>query len=107
MCVYCKGGGDVAGIVSGLRAGRSAVQIPAGARDFFLAKRLYWFGTNGPPIQRVPGALSLWGVNRPGCHADHSPPPSAKSKNEYRCTSAILDGLCRGSFIFKICSLFI
>jgi hypothetical protein len=32
-----------------------------------------------PPIQWVPGALSL-GVNRPGREADHSPPSSAEVK---------------------------
>jgi hypothetical protein len=30
-----------------------------------------------PPIQWVPGALSL-GVKRPGCEAEHSPPSSAE-----------------------------
>jgi hypothetical protein len=37
-------------------------------------------GPTQPPIQRVPGALSL-GVKRPGCEADHSPPSSAEVKN--------------------------
>jgi hypothetical protein len=32
-----------------------------------------------PPIQWVPGALSL-GVKRPGRECDHSPPSSAKDK---------------------------
>jgi hypothetical protein len=32
-----------------------------------------------PPIQWVPGALSL-GVKRPGCEADHSPPSNAEIK---------------------------
>jgi hypothetical protein len=32
-----------------------------------------------PPIQWVPGALSL-GVNRPRLEADHSPPSSAEAK---------------------------
>jgi hypothetical protein len=32
-----------------------------------------------PPIQLVPGSLSL-GVKRPGCEADHSPPSSAGVK---------------------------
>jgi hypothetical protein len=32
-----------------------------------------------PPIQWVPGALSL-GVKRPGCEADHSPPSTAEVK---------------------------
>jgi hypothetical protein len=36
-------------------------------------------GPTQPPIQRVPGALSL-GVLRPGCEADHSPPASAGVK---------------------------
>jgi hypothetical protein len=32
-----------------------------------------------PPIQWVQGALSL-GVKRPGCEADHPPPPTAEVK---------------------------
>jgi hypothetical protein len=36
-------------------------------------------GLTQPPIQWVPGALSL-GVKRPGRDADHSPPSSAKVK---------------------------
>jgi hypothetical protein len=36
-------------------------------------------GPTQPPIQWVPGALSL-GVKRPGREADHSPPSSAKVK---------------------------
>jgi hypothetical protein len=39
-----------------------------------------------PPIQWVPGALSL-GVKRPGREADHSPPPSAEVKNTWSYTS--------------------
>jgi hypothetical protein len=39
-----------------------------------------------PPIQWVPGALSLW-VKRPGCETDHSPPSSAEVKNAWRHTS--------------------
>jgi hypothetical protein len=35
-----------------------------------------------PPIQWVPGVLSL-GVKRPGREADHSPPPSADIKNAW------------------------
>jgi hypothetical protein len=34
-------------------------------------------GPTQPPIQWVPGALSL-GVKRPECEADHSPPCSAE-----------------------------
>jgi hypothetical protein len=36
-------------------------------------------GPTQPPIQGVPGALSL-GVKRPGREADHSPPSSAEVK---------------------------
>jgi hypothetical protein len=36
-------------------------------------------GPTQPPIQCVPGSLSL-GVKRPGLEADHSPPSSAEVK---------------------------
>jgi hypothetical protein len=36
-------------------------------------------GTTQPPIQWVPGALSL-GVKRLGHEADHSPPSSSEAK---------------------------
>jgi hypothetical protein len=36
-------------------------------------------GPTQPPIQWVPGAISL-GVKRPGREADHSPPSSAEVK---------------------------
>jgi hypothetical protein len=39
-----------------------------------------------PPIQWVPGALSL-GVKRPGRESDHSPPLSAEVKNAWSYTS--------------------
>jgi hypothetical protein len=81
VCVVGRCRGSVAGIVSGLQAGRSEVQIPARTKTFFFAQRQYWLGSNGPPIKWVPGALSLE-INRPGRHDDHSPPPSAQVKNE-------------------------
>jgi hypothetical protein len=37
-------------------------------------------GPNQPPIQWVPGVISL-GVKQLGCEADHSPPSSAEIKN--------------------------
>jgi hypothetical protein len=40
-----------------------------------------------PPIQWVPGALTL-GVKRPGCEADNSPPSSAEFKNAWSYTSS-------------------
>jgi len=39
-------------------------------------------GSTQPPIQRLPGALSL-GVKRPGREADHSPPFSAEVNNTW------------------------
>jgi hypothetical protein len=43
-------------------------------------------GPTQPPIQCVPGALSL-GVERPVREADHSPPSSAQVKNAWNYTS--------------------
>jgi hypothetical protein len=43
-------------------------------------------GTTQPPIQWVPGALSL-GVKRPGRGGDHSHPSSAEVKNTWSYTS--------------------
>jgi hypothetical protein len=43
-------------------------------------------GPTQPPIQWVPGALSL-GVKRPGREADHSPSFSAEVKTEWSYTS--------------------
>jgi hypothetical protein len=44
----------------------------AGPTDFSLSVQ--------PPIQWVPGAISL-GIMRPGREADHSPPSNAEMKN--------------------------
>jgi hypothetical protein len=38
-------------------------------------------GHTQPPIQWVPGAISL-GIKRPGHEADHSPPFSAEVRND-------------------------
>jgi hypothetical protein len=66
--------------------------------DRFLPHALYFIiynhptvsrtalGPTQPPIQWVPGALSL-GVKRPGREADHSPPSSAEAKNAWSYTS--------------------
>jgi hypothetical protein len=50
------------------------------------------WGLTQPPIQWVPGALSL-GVKRPGREADHSPPSSAEVKNGRSWTSTPPIGL--------------
>jgi len=43
-------------------------------------------GPTQPPIQWVPGALSV-GVKQPGCEADHSPPCGVEVKNVWSYTS--------------------
>jgi hypothetical protein len=45
----------------------------------FTAMSRMALGPTQPPIQWVPGALSL-GIKQPGLEADHSPPSSAKVK---------------------------
>jgi hypothetical protein len=45
----------------------------------FITTSRMALGPTQPPIQWVPGALSL-GVKQPGCEADHLPPSSAKVK---------------------------
>jgi hypothetical protein len=55
-------------------------RLPAGAGNFSVHHRVQnGSGPTQPPIQWVPGALSL-GVKRPGREADHSPPSSAEVK---------------------------
>jgi hypothetical protein len=53
---------------------------------FFSTESTPTLGSIQPPIQRVPGALSL-GVKRPGRETNHSPPPNAEVKNVRRYTS--------------------
>jgi hypothetical protein len=65
----------------------SRVRFPTGLGIFLFttASRTALDATQ-PPIQWVPGALSL-GVKRPGSEADHSPPSSAKFRNACGYTS--------------------
>jgi hypothetical protein len=60
------------------------INIRGGAEvgDFYLHR----VQTDQPPIQCVPGALSL-GVKRRGRGADHLPPSSAEGKNAWSHTS--------------------
>jgi hypothetical protein len=62
--------------------GRGAeVRVPVGARIFLHSTSSRpALGPTQPPIQWVPGALSL-GVKQPGREGDHSPPTSAEVKN--------------------------
>jgi hypothetical protein len=64
----------------GLDYWSSRVRFPAVAGNFSLHHRVQnGSGSHPPPIQWVPGNLSL-GVKRPGREADHTPPSSAKVK---------------------------
>jgi len=47
-------------------------------------------GPSQPPVQWVPGTLSL-GVKRPGREAENSPPSSADVKNSWNYTSTPQD----------------
>jgi hypothetical protein len=61
------------------------VRVPAGAGNFSLTTPRPALGSTQPPIQWVPGALSLE-VKRPGRETDHSLPSSAKFKNVWNYT---------------------
>jgi hypothetical protein len=65
---------------AGLRAGWLGVRVPVGAGNFLFttASRLAQ-GPTKPPIQWVPGALSLR-LKRPGCEDNHPPPSIAEVK---------------------------
>jgi hypothetical protein len=54
------------------------IRVPSGSIFLFMPSRPA-LGPTQPPIQWVPGALSL-GVKRPGREAHHSPPVSAEVK---------------------------
>jgi hypothetical protein len=70
-----------------LQAGRSGIQVPAGAGNFSLHHRAQnGSGTHPAPIQWVPESPSL-GVKRPGREADRSPSISAEINNAWRYTS--------------------
>jgi hypothetical protein len=55
----------------------------------FSRRTLFPLRPTQPPVQWVPGALSL-GVKRPGRGTDHSPPSSAEVKNASSYTSTPL-----------------
>jgi hypothetical protein len=63
------------------------VRAPQRLRFFlFITASRTVLGPTQPPIQWVPGALSL-GVKRPGREAGHIPPSSAEVKNAWSYTS--------------------
>jgi hypothetical protein len=80
--------GELSGIALGYGLNEWVFESRQGLRIFLftIASRPV-LGPIQPPIQWVPGALSL-GVKQQGCEADHSPPSSAKVKNAWSYTSA-------------------
>jgi hypothetical protein len=71
----------------GLDDWSSTVRFPVGLGIFlFTTVSRTALGLTQPPIQWVPGALSL-GVKRLGLEADHSPPSSVEVKNAWSYTS--------------------
>jgi hypothetical protein len=63
------------------------VRVTVGSRIFLFSKSsIPALRPTQPPIQWVPGVLSL-GVKRPGREADHSPPTSAEVKKMWLYTS--------------------
>jgi hypothetical protein len=61
-------------LVTKLRTGRPGFDFRQGQGSFlYTTASRSALGSNQPPIEWVPDALSM-GVKRPGCNADHSPP---------------------------------
>jgi hypothetical protein len=78
--MYCNPRDSSVGIALGygLDDRGSRVRFPAGLGIFlFTTASRTALGPTQPPIQWIPGALSL-GVKWPGGEADHSPPSSAE-----------------------------
>jgi len=66
------------------------LSTPGRCKDFLLfttASRPV-LGPTQPPIEWIPGCLSL-GVKRPGHEADYTPPSSAKVKSVWHCSSTL------------------
>jgi hypothetical protein len=55
------------------------VRFPAEARDFFFEVSRPVLRPSRPPMQWVPGVVSL-GVERPGRESDYSPPSNAEMR---------------------------
>jgi hypothetical protein len=68
---------ELSGIVLGYGQDDRWFDSRQGLEIFFTIASREALGPTQPPIQRLPGTLSL-GVKQPGREADHSPPPSAE-----------------------------
>jgi hypothetical protein len=84
---YARSRGSSVGIATTLRAGRSGFDSRQRLWIFLFASvSRPALGPTQPPIQWVPGPLSL-GAKWPGCEADDSPPSSADVRNTWSYTS--------------------
>jgi hypothetical protein len=72
---------SIVGIATGYRLDNQGlgVQAPLGSRIFSSTSFRLALGSIQPPIQWVPGALSL-GVKQPRHETDHLPPANAEVK---------------------------
>jgi hypothetical protein len=78
--IICQGVGIAQSLQRRATGWTTRVRFPAVQDFFFSTASRPTLGPTQPPIQLVPGALSL-GVKRQGPEADHSPPSSAEVKN--------------------------
>jgi hypothetical protein len=67
----------------------SPIHVSSYRKHWFTTASRPALRTTQPPIQWVPGDLSL-GVERPGSDADHSPPSSAEVK---KCVELIISAI--------------
>jgi hypothetical protein len=88
-----------------LWTGRSWVRIPAGERYCSLLQTVHAGFVAHPASCSVGAEVFFPGVKRPGQEVDHSPPSSAKVKNEWSCTTAppvCLLGVGRDKYTFPL-----
>jgi hypothetical protein len=81
------------GTATRLRAGRSGIRIPPGAKDASILKHVQ-IGFHPASYSLIIGVLSGWwwgvggGVKRPWCETVHPPPSCDEVKNGWSCNSA-------------------
>jgi hypothetical protein len=73
-----EGPGSSFGVVTGYGLDGPGIESRWGARLFAHVQT----GPGAHPASCTMGTRSFPGVKRPGCGADHPPPPSAEVKNE-------------------------
>jgi hypothetical protein len=64
----------VAGVVTGLQAGRPGVRIPSGAKDFVVYQPSKPAVASSQTFNSMGTGVVYPGVKRPGRDVDHSPP---------------------------------